>query len=386
MLQSFLVYTLTAALLFFLGHNIAIRERCSLNKSHKHLSFGSLEIVLSILLFSFVSGARYKVGQDYLSYFNFYKEFKILGHFTRDNFEPGFTFITKIFATLDLHYFFYFAFWGALQISILYYAFRKEKYLLPYIGLFVMLGTYYSNWMNGIRQCVVTCFFVFFVKFICRKELLKYISCILLLSTIHKSALILLPCFIFSRWNFYVKNRFIWIALAICCVILGNTPSWIGLISNIETLFSFVGYDNYANNLDYWITHDINDMAWGPGRITTFLESLLVIFYYPKIRTFYKNKILDIYFILFFIGLCSFNLFSNTSHIFLRPTEYFTIFLLPLSVYLVYFFKQNKRRFMFVLFLILSCSHMFINLLKSYMYYDAEKDVFLYKFIWDYIS
>ena len=157
MFLSFFVYTFTALGLFLLARIVSLRESYLIQARGQTLQFCTLEIMLSICLFAFIAGARYETGVDHLSYLQEYLNLQTTGDTRRETFESGFLFVSKLFAQSGVHFFFYFAFWAALQIGFVYYALRNNKYLLPFVGLCIMLGPYYLSWMNGIRQFYLCC-------------------------------------------------------------------------------------------------------------------------------------------------------------------------------------------------------------------------------------
>lgn len=385
MLLSFIVYTGLALSLFFLGRNVSNRELC-LNRQVGYGHIFTLEIILSILIFAFISGVRYNVGVDHLSYLRTYNDYLQTGVSSREENEPGFVFITKLFTYFEAHFAWYFGFLASLQILLLYYAFRNNKRLLPYLGLVIILGPYYLSMMNGIRQQIVACAFIFLIEWIDKKKLLPFGVAIFLLSLIHKSVFILLPIYFLLNTKVDFSNRVVNFAVLAVCVILGSAPTWLNMINSIIPLLDFLGYDGYAENMEYWI-EDEKTMAWGPSRLSVFAVNCFVIWYYKDLKSFFcgDNKV-RMYFILFLIGTCAYNLFANTSHIFLRPVEYFTIFCLPLSAYLLYFLLKSKRhKVQFWMFLILACSYTYITILKATFLPTKVGDMSLYKFFWDYI-
>ena len=107
------------------------------------------------------SGVRWNVGVDHLSYLANYENIKAGGEFRSRGIEIGFNLISKLFASWNVHFTIYFAFWAFCQLFFIYYAFKNERYLLPYIGIVLILGPHYLNWMNGIRQTLAACIFVF---------------------------------------------------------------------------------------------------------------------------------------------------------------------------------------------------------------------------------
>lgn len=386
MIQSILVYTGTALSMYYITKNTFLEERVLIQTQNKKLPFWSSGIIIPILIFAFISGIRYRVGVDYPTYHQYYIQLEEYGKTFGYDFEIGFSFLSELFANLNLHFSFYFGFWAALQIGFVFYAFRNEKYLLPYICILIILGSYYLSWMNGIRQCIVACAFVYSIEFIEKKKLWKFLLFVLLAFTFHKSVVILLPFYFIltickTNWLMNKKRNLL---ILFICVFLGNTPTWLNYMNSLENILSAIGYEGYSNRLETLTTKGLQEMVWGPGRISIFAMYLLIIWYYPELKALFKGKKLDMYFFLCFIGVCAYNLFANTSHIFLRPIEYFTIFTLPMSAYLLYFLRKTQKIIPFYAFLILACSNTYITILKTYLSYNYSTDYYLFKFFWDF--
>ncbi len=377
MLESILVYTITAVLLYILAQSAVANERLSKRPNR----FWTMEIVLSILLFGFIAGARYGVGVDHLSYLDIYQRIHDHRSLSRETLEPGFLFITKLFASSGLHYFFYFAFWGVLQISFVYYALKDRKYLLPYVALAIMLNSgFFLNWMNGIRQCVVSCAFVFLIQYILDRKPAKYIISLLLMTLIHKSAVLLIPLYLLTYNKLTFDRKYLNLAILMACVVLGMVPSWLNLMTNFADLLSVIGYEGYAERIDLMVSDNLREMAWGPSRISNLLTGVAIIWYYPRMKAFYKNdKYLSIYFLLFFVGICLYNAFANTSHIFLRPIEYLNIFKLPMIAYLLYYLKHSNN-VMFLIIAVLVFSQIYFEIYKAVARPSFSSEFTLYKF------
>lgn len=386
MILSFVVYTGTALSLFALARNASNRECFLIETKNRELPFFCLEIVLSLVLFAFISGVRYKVGMDHLSYLGEYQRLVAYGVTKRTTMEEGFLFISQLFAKSGIHFTIYFGFWALLQISFLYYAFRNNKRLLPFIGLTVMLGSFYLSMMNGMRQQVVAFAFIFLIEWIEKKKVWPFVIAIVLASTIHRSALILIPIYFLLNRNFDLTNRKLSFAILAMCVVLGETPTWLSMVNYVEGLLSLLGYDRYSDRIELMTSAKLREMAWGLGRISTFAASCFIIYHYEDLKAYFKDDMkVRMYFILFFIGMCGFNLFANTSHIFLRPVEYFTLFRLPLSAYVMYYLIKEAKSFRFYVFLVLTCSNIYISVLKAVMTPTVKASGYImYKFFWNY--
>ena len=163
MILSIIVYTLSAFLLYRLGRFVSLNSCSSLYLHNSH-RYGVIYWFFIYLIFGFIAGARYDVGVDHLAYLSDYNLSSFIDH--NDNIEPLFWFFTKFLSGLGFHYFFYFAIIAIVQIGLIYASLKSNKQLIPYVGALVMLGPYFLNWMNGIRQTLVSCLFVYLVSVI----------------------------------------------------------------------------------------------------------------------------------------------------------------------------------------------------------------------------
>lgn len=385
MLQSFLVYTITAFLLYALAKNLALRDAYKQRQYNRQVSFWCPEIILSFLIFALVAGMRYNVGVDHLGYLKSYLYLQETGQFRIEH-EIGFNYLSKFFANVGFHFIIFFGFLAFLQIFFIYYALKDRKFLLPYVALNIMLGSYFLDWMNGIRQCIVICAFVFLIKYIVERKFIKYAIAILILSTIHKSAYILIPFYFLFIKDFSFTNRKICLIILAICVLIGMSPTWTNIITKAEPLLSLLNYDQYAENIEK-LSSTTRQTAWGPTRLGIFLTEVLIIWFYPKMKDYFKfDKYLSAYFLLFLIGAFTTNLLVNTLSIFLRPIGYFTIFRLPLTAYLLYYLKQNHKNAMFIFLALIVFTFMYITIYKSIaMPTDANK-THLYHFFFEAIN
>lgn len=386
MLQSFLVYGLLALILFFLGREISIKEAYSQTHFQKEKIFLSWEMVFMLLLFGFVVGVRWDVGVDHLSYLKIYKDYINFKQFDRDNLEIGYIFITKLFATLNLHFSFYFAFWGILQMLFLYLAFKNNKYLYPYIGLILILGPLFLSWNNGMRQTLATCIFMFGAQYIVDRKFLKYLFWVFIASLFHKSAWIVLPFYFIPINKILISNRFLQLTILFICIYLGFNQFWIHELTRFGDLLSFIGYERYSENLDMIIYDEVFKNF---GIKTTFLLliNVVIIIFSKSILNSYNDKKFNLYYNLFFIGICLYYLLFNTSHIFLRVLYYFDIVKLLFSALMLHFlYFKSKLAYiirvpLFLILFLLSISYTFGSVYEAMIGVDNS---ILYKFFWNY--
>ncbi len=382
MFLSLAVYIITAFILYLLARNLSLRVEYVQIVEHRTLSFWNIETIVSILFFAIICGMRYNVGVDNLSYIRQYEYLQDWGHFRRESLEPGFTFIAQLFAYEELHFSFFMGFWAAIQMFFVYYALRNDRYLLPFVALFIILGPTFLNWTNGLRQCVAGCIFIYLIEFIIQRKFVYFCVGIIICSLIHRSAILLLPFYWVFNYPPTLKNGLLNVLIVIVCTIIGLMPSWIQVMGHMQTIIAFLGYNDYANRIDDIIINANDAIAWGPSRIGLFILDALALYYYPKIKKTYRlNKRFDVYFYAFFIGSCLFNLFANTSHIFLRPVAYFRDFrviIVPICLFFMY--KTTKQQWLYLVFLSLAFFYTLYSSLKPFIGGSGVESPEVYKF------
>ncbi len=384
MIQSFLIYSLLSIVLFVLGSVSANRERSCI-ASDKICSFWTWDILFALSIFALVSGLRWQVGVDHLSYLEGYENIKN-GYIFRsgDNIEIGFEVISRLFAKLNLHFVLYFSFWAFIQLFFFYFALKDQRYLLPYIGFLIILGPQYLSWMNGIRQMLAATIFVYSINHIQNKRFFLYLLSISFATIFHKSAILLLPLYLLPNKDLF-KYRYLNLLLILVTFLIGQNPSFIYTLNMFEKAFALIGYNEYASKLDYFLS-DNKVMVLGPRRLVILTLNIIIVWYSNKLKVTFQYTNYLYYFNLTFIGILLHNLFANTGHLFLRPVSYFTIFLTLTTAYLLYYLEPKEkfkvsRSFLFVL--LLSISYTFLSVIADYGKGDLDWSNF--KFFWDYI-
>ena len=377
MLLSICVYTSLAAILFALGWHVWKREEILKAASGQNLPFWSWEIVLSILVFAAVAGARYHTGYDHAMYLQQYVMYQKYGFFTRE-FEPLFLFITQFFSGAHLHFFFYFAFWAAIQWFFICYAVRNNKSLLPWLALYAILGPFFLDWMNTMRQGVVEAMFVFAIDLIQRRKFLWYLLLVTFGVLLHQSALILLFCYFIPAIEIRPK---IALPIMLVSVIIGTFTFWSKGLDVFCSLLHTYGYSRYDDLFIAITTGANHPMNWGPVRIVNLLIPCVIVLLNNKVKNFFAHdKLYPYYVLMAVIWFCASNVLINTAYFMTRPFEYFKIFILITSAYLLAYLYQNRYRWLFLGWLAISCCNLYFDLIKSHFFPISENIPFMYHF------
>ena len=336
-------------------------------------SFWKWENLLPILLFAAIFGLRYDVGTDHLSYMYSYKNGG--GHIER--YEPIFRFVTSEFREFGLHPFWYFALWAFIQIFFLYYALKDERYLMPFVAIVLIMGNFFMQWMNTIRQETASCIFFFSVIYIIDRKFIKYLLCILLSMCFHKSAILMLLLYpiLFHGKDLTINRLFqtILISIAGVVVILDiNLFSYIEFFVGI--VFSYLNYDVYTKDvIEYFLDITIagNSLIWK----LLFLINLVVIYYSKIMKQYFQGRKFTIYYNLFFWG-AFFDLLFMNNLILQRPFRYLKLFNLLLIAYLLYYLYKKRTPMNFIMFIV-------VLVLLLMLFYIIIK-YFTFNFLWDF--
>ena len=309
--------------------------------THKSIFYrgvlSKLYYCIPIFLFTLVFGVRYGVGVDYFSYKENFDSYKI-GDWLYSSGENLFYLISEFCHKFQLSVPVYFSILSLLQIIFIFLAFKDRKIILSYsiLALF-FTGIGISGFNNIIRQSIAFCIFLYALTLIEKKKLLSYYVCVLLAFSFHFSAIILMPIyFLFNNGQNYFQKKKVQIIVLTCCYII----SWLKLgnviAPTIQYLSMFLDYDGYFN------THFVESRAKSVFDIVIFLMNLLLVYYYPKVKMFYKDRLFEIIYILFWGSLCLGYILSDI-HIVWRILVYFSYLkFIVFGYYFLYFKKTIK--------------------------------------------
>ena len=328
MLQTVFVYSSMTVLMSLFG---VVASRRATRYPNTRLSFFHWEVFFPLCLFAVVFGLRYDVGVDHLEYLEKYQT--LIGI---ERFEPIFQWVTLIFHEQGIHYVFYFALWALLQVSLVYYSLKDERYLYPFLAISLFMGQFFWHWMNGIRQDLAACVFLYATIFIVKKEFWKYLLCCIIAAGFHKTAVLLLPVyFIFVTKNDWLKNRFIQYCLLVIAALVA--------VSNydiVTSIFPLIDYFILLLDYDIYSEQALDKFAEltksGVSLYAFILIDFIIIFYSFKLKKYYQSRKFDIIYNLYFFGTIMQLLFTNNM-LLARPFRYFRYFKLLILAYLLYF-------------------------------------------------
>ena len=236
--------------------------------------------ILASLQWILISGLRgLSVGPDTVTYFNNFERVKTYSwnyvlDFTRtqiimdsDAKAPGYTFLEKVFQIFSKDYQIFLLFVAVLFFAWMGYSIYKYS-KNPAISFILFSSLFYSFFaITGTRQTIATAVTVFLgIELIKKRKLVAFIICILLMSTIHTSALCFLPFYWIARIPVNKKSISVYWILVVCAYVFRN--------QFMSVLQLMVGYEGYTQTEG--------------ARIGTFVFLLLLI---AAIVTVFNKKI-----------------------------------------------------------------------------------------------
>jgi hypothetical protein len=207
------------------------------NERYLFIAFSIIFIFLAL---------RYDFGNDYMAYFDkFYEVDEASWNELRDvtgidaigeSMEFGFIFLLKIFTVFSGYYFFI-AF-HSLLICLLFFYLIKNNVEIQYYWFAIFLFVFNPNLMlvelSALRQTLAILCFLFSIKYLINRNIVKYLLFILLASSFHLSAIILVPLyFLFTPKPVGKYEPIIYIVLFLFFMFFGSL-----LLSPLESITS----------------------------------------------------------------------------------------------------------------------------------------------------
>lgn len=329
-----------------------------------------------IIFFTIICAIRGSVGVDSLAYVHIFK----YGD-GRDNVngEYLFEFLTDFISKHGIHFTVGMGICAFVQIYYTVKGLLESKWLLIYVPLVLFGGCFFLGLVNGMRQMIVACIFIYASRFIVEKKLIRYLVFVFICSLIHHSAYMLLPFYLLGYVPGFLRRlnqkRTLMLAIFIVCFVAGMTPQFQNAIGYIENMASFVGYESYADRAMEFLSgnYTAERRLFGPMQLSYFLLGVFTIWFGPQLRKRYASsmKYYDLWFFFSFFYVSAYFLVCNISHIFIRPIQYFQMFHMIICALLVYDFihpqkEKAKMQMLAYLFILIIWASTSWDIIKNY--------------------
>lgn len=344
MVQSLIVYSLLMfTMILFAVYTSRRNGYISSSRILVKRSFWRFEVIFPLILFSIIFGMRYDVGVDHLGYLEAY----LWKEYAGKN-DLLFNLLSEIGWKLNLHYVVYFGIIAFIQVFFFFYAFKDERFLYPFLVFFLFTNGDWGFWMNGIRQALAMCIWIYSIKFIEEKKISKYLLWCFVAFLFHKSAIILFilyPILRSGRDYFKsIRSQLILISAAFIFQFLFSNII-IRFEPLIEYYINLLGSDLYRSySMDSLMDSYKENDGTGLVYIFRIVLNVVIVLYSSKLKMFYNSKRFNIIYFFFFIGLITSYMFPGGYISFTRPFRYFYIFQSIVYSYFLYYLYKTKLK------------------------------------------
>ena len=193
------------------------------------------------------------------------------------------------------------------------------------------------TWMfNGIRQYMVVCILFACMSFIYRRKILNYIILVILLSTVHKTAIVMIPIYFIVYGEPWNKRTVLIIFIILLCMLFASNT--LNIFDTIMQQSDYaVGYNEFKKNDDGVNIFTIL-ISLVPVLLSFFTKNTIKDKYTPQIKISINMSI---------IAVCIY-IISKLTHSGIlvgRMATYFSIYNFILLPWLIdNIFEKNERR------------------------------------------
>ena len=242
-------------------------------------TYNKILLILFAVALMLVEGFRYGY-QDTVNYKGIYRDLSdSLEIALNIDLEPGYVYLMWLLRKISVHPQF------IILVTSMFIVFADFRFLSKYsynlvFSLYLYFLSSFTGNMNGVRQLLAASILTFAFPFAVEKKTFRYLLVILLASTIHKSAILMIPLyFAFSgkRWNTILRG------LVGFCAFSVVAP---GLINSLIGRFFEESYANYIN--DYIGANIMNAV------IAAVPFALSLIYHFNNRETIGENRTIDV--------------------------------------------------------------------------------------------
>lgn len=295
-------------------------------------------VVYAIVFYSIIFGLRYGVGTDTNSYISDY-ESAVRG-MQNSTYEVGFAWFENLFALNALPCSLYLGSIALIQLFLVYFVLRKNKYVFPYIAITFMLGCVWLTYANGMRQEIAFSIYFLAMSYMDKKHFFLYFIFVFVATLFHKSAFILFLTFPLLINKDLFPSKKVQFILFVLAIIAGNLNIVSEIMDKLQAFASMFGYDNYFDDryLEKFMKKDSGN---GVGYYVLLLLPTITIYYSDILKKQMPsiNRIYNLY----FIGVMLKYAFIN-SPLIQRVNYYFYGFEFIVMAYLLYVLHENNRK------------------------------------------
>lgn len=310
------------------------------SKMFKNEKYKNLIFFLYILQLIFMVGLRSDgIGIDtdrYSRHFYSVSQISNIKNLLSYSNEIGYVFVQKIFSTIINNFDYFKLFIGIITFTS-YYKFitKYSKSSFLSIFLFITLG-FYEFQFSGIRQSIALAIGLWTFHYSIEQDFKKFLITLLIATSIHLSAIILLPIYFLYKFRYTLYNAIFYILSVLILIVFRYR------IGDYATKI----YYKFKRGIDYTSSYGISE---GIGGLAIFMLLILIfIFIFDKSKINKSSNNIPILFNILSIGFIV-QIFSSFSYLFTRLNFYYMIFIIILIPNII-FNEKSKYRYNTVAF------------------------------------
>lgn len=333
-------------------------------------------IFLIMLTFFWVlSFIRWETGTDWDAYVNYFNYNYTLSDFLAKH-EFGYAFINFIVKDYIGSYTFLLGLLGL----IIYFCIGNTIYKLskyPYISLLTWFSGFTFGYILFVRQHVAIAILFYSIRYITKRDLKKFLICLLLAVSFHASSIIFIFSYLIYPLKFKIKHYIIIVGIGLIVGLTFNefVLSYFADIFGGYTGTKLLKYVDLGQSETFGTTMSMTQRLIS-GIISRgfFIILTLIVFRKSRLTNPQVNGYLNIY----IIGLIVFLIFIPISIVFSRFADYFDIILILLIPSIVGNLKSTiKRTFLLILLSIYMFKWLITLCVSDYkIYYIPYRTIF----------
>ena len=189
--------------------------------------------ILSGVALTLISGLRFMVSTDYYNYWEGFLQsyFLTWEDFSHARFEKGYLAISRLLSGFTLGYNILFAAFAILFAAVIsFYIYRRSANVWVSFAAFVGFGFLY-NAMCFLRQYTALMVVLFAVRYIEQRRFFRFAVFVLLASTFHISALVMLPFYFILRMP--MNKITLPVFSALCAAAFLKSEAILGMVTKV---------------------------------------------------------------------------------------------------------------------------------------------------------
>lgn len=298
--------------------------------SNRNKTLQAFFVILVIATLFLISGFRTNIG-DTESYIYLYKLIGS-GYVSNGGYEAGFVLFFRILKSISTDPQFMIFVSSLIITACNIWTIKKYPSYFELATFMYITSGYYLVTMNGIRQSMAAAILFACTGLIIKGNFKCYLAVVILMTTIHSSAIILIPVYFIVRNEAWSKRIYILMLIFLVLLIMYNPM--------MKLVFSVLGNSKYAEyqNFKEGGANILRVAVFAVPVVLSFIKKDQLREKWPESSVFVNMSLIC------FISMC----FSLSNWIFARFTIYFEAYNFILLAFIIgYCTTKKERRFLY---------------------------------------